>query len=179
MSGSIVETINQLRMILGELADIDLGYPLGENTVRQAAPAATVAAQLNESGLADLQYLREFYCECDGLSMPDVHVGYFVKPLQRVVAFDPSSEPHTVVSTTQSLSVLPIGSTGGGKLFVIDRSNGSVLCLPPGPLHEGQYDGRGVDVTSVANTLPDFLEALIADVEAFIKDEQGYEYIAD
>lgn len=77
------------------------------------------------------------------------------------------------------MPVLSLGSTGGGSLFVTERQGGRVLHLPPGPIHEGRFDGRRTIVRVVAEDISHFFDLVIDDAEAFVRDEQGHLYLAD
>jgi hypothetical protein len=173
---SITQKLLRLAVILDELALIDLGYPPSENTI--SPPRAEAVAILTEAGLSGIDGLSDLYSACDGISMPDVHTGYFIKSLRRVLEYDPSSEPLTIL-LEDVIPILPFGSTGGGSLFVVERQGGRVLYLPPGPLHEGRYDGRQTNVRPVAENISRFLDLLIDDAEAFVRDERGHRYLAD
>jgi hypothetical protein len=155
--------------------NIDFGYPLGENIIRSAEGRKY---SISELGTSCAKWLVPLYSVCDGLSFPDVHVGYFIKPLERVLSFDRSSEPDRVI-LDREIAVVPIGSTGGGALFVVDCEHGSVLLLPPGPLHDGRYDGTRAMIKVVAESVPRFLEALLDDVRAFVKNKIAHAYISD
>lgn len=173
---SIHEQISNLESILRELAAIDFGYPLGDNLV--APPGEQANYALAEAGLDGISGLLDLYSSCNGISMPDVHNGYFIKPLHKLLEYKPASEPRTVLLDAE-LEVIPLGSTGGGDLFVVERKSGRVLLLPPGPLHDGLYDGRQTNVKVVAEGIPQFLDELICDVEAFVHDKQGHRYLSD
>ncbi|HEX4614157.1 MAG TPA: hypothetical protein VH092_38595 [Urbifossiella sp.] len=173
---SIPQQLQRLDSILRELAEIDFGYPLGENTI--APPLSGAAVALSEAGLSRVGGLSDLYSACDGISMPDVHSGYFIKPLRKVLKYDISSEPRAVLLESES-PVLPLGSTGGGSLFVVEQDGGRVLLLPPGPLHEGLYDGRHTNARVVAEDIPHFLGKVIDDAAAFVRDERGHRYLTD
>lgn len=173
---SITRKLRRLAAILDELAVIDFGYPLGENTISPPRPEAI--ALLAEAGLAGVEGLAVLYTACDGISMPDVHTGYFIKPLLRVLNHDPSSEPLTVLLEAE-IPVVPLGSTGGGSLFVAERQGGRILYLPPGPLHGGCYDGRRTNVRVVAEGISHFLDLVIDDAGAFVRGERGHRYLVD
>lgn len=172
----IIQQLRRLDSILRELAAIDFGYPLGENAI--APPPSGAAAALSEAGLAGISGLSDLYSACDGISMPDVHTGYFIKPLRKVLKYDLASEPRTVILQTE-VPVLPLGSTGGGSLFVVEQDDGRVLLLPPGPLHEGRYDGRHTKTRVVAEDIPHFVEKVIDDAAAFVRAEQEHRYLTD
>jgi hypothetical protein len=173
---SIAQKLRRLATILDELAVIDLGYPPGENTISPPRPGAI--ALLDEEGLSGVEGLADLYSACDGISMPDVHTGYFIKPLLGVLKYDPSSEPLTILLETE-ISVVPPGSTGGGGLIVAERQGGRVFHLPPGLLHGGCYDGRQANARVVAEDIPHFLGLVIDDAEAFVRDDRGHRYLAD
>lgn len=81
------EAIDQIRAQLPDLYAIDFGYPLGDNVVRDANrqngfPDAFVSKR-------GANWLASLYLACDGLSLPDVHTGYFLESLERLVSFAP------------------------------------------------------------------------------------------
>lgn len=169
------EAIDQIKARLPDLYSIDFGYPLSENIVRDGdRPNGLPDAFTSKEGS---QWLASLYLACDGLSLPDVHSGYFLKPLAKVVSFDLSSEPNMIVDD-QQIAVLPFGSTGDGSLFVVECESGRVLLLSPGPMRDGRYDGLNGKVRELATTVPQFLEQLFCDVRAFIEDDQQHNYIA-
>lgn len=174
---AIDENIAELRRLGDELMEADFGYPLGSNGV-----APTIATTLLPTVLdrvtdnASKEQLMSFYSQCDGFSFPDVHIGYFVKPSKKLDSFDRSSEPDTLL-LNEPFAVLPIGSTGGGDLFVLDCQAGAVLLLPPGPLHDGQYDATGLEIREVASSIEQFVKRLTADVSAFVKGVE-HRYLA-
>ncbi len=172
---TIESSMQKMKARLSELSKIDVGYPLGENVVREASRSSGLpTAFLSMNGS---KWLCTLYSVCDGLSFPDVHVGYFVKPLERVMSCDRQSEPDTVI-LDREISVLPFGSTGGGSLFVVGCERGDVMLLPPALLSGGRYHGKEGVVIEVAATVPLFFERLLADLTAFVNDEQHHNYIA-
>jgi hypothetical protein len=170
----VVEVIWRLDSVLRDLAAIDVGYPLGENCIFPPKPHA--ASALSGAGLGKVKGLFDLYLACDGINMPDVHNGYFVKPLDKLLKFDPASEPETVLLESR-IPVLSIGSTGGGGLFVVDRESGRVLLLPTGRLCEGCYDGGSSKVEVIAGSIPVFLERLLEDATAFVRDQHDHRYL--
>lgn len=86
---SVIDEIRKLGSLLGELASIDLGYPLGENVILPPHPREVVDHKFHSAGLASLNSLREFYRSCNGVKLPDVHVGYFIYALDRIVVTCP------------------------------------------------------------------------------------------
>lgn len=160
----------QAQQFLEELKGIDFGYPLGTNTFLAPQPSRMVEETLAAVGLRSDAPFVEFYSRCDGLSLPDVHVGYFIKPLAKLLADRPDSEPSELIGPFAG-KVLSLGSTGGGGLFVLHFPEKDVLYLPPGPLHNGVYDGSEGHVKRLAPDFPSFLSLLLADIEAFVKDK--------
>lgn len=70
-------------------------------------------------------------------------------------------------------------STGNGSLFVVEREEGRVLLLPPGPVRKRRYDGKESTFQIVALNVSQFLELLAADFEAFVNDDRGHVYLTD
>lgn len=173
----IKDNIAELRRLRDELMEIDFGYPLGNNEVsppREVELSPVVLSRIACEATKEL--LSSLYAQCDGFSFPDVHVGYFLKPTAKLESYDRSSEPDTLL-LDGAHAVLPLGSTGGGSLFVADGQAGRVLLLPPGPLHDGVYDANGLDVREVSANIEQFIEKLTADVRAFVRDSE-HNYVA-
>ena len=105
-----------------------------------------------------------------------MHVGYFIKSIKRVAFFDRSSEPDRVL-LDHEIPVLSIGWTGGGGLSVVDCELGGVMLLPPAALVDGRYDGTRTKVKIIADSVSRFLDLLLFDLRAFVKNESGHAYI--
>ena len=133
---SWLQAAHRKLLLLGEL---DLGHPLGSNEVFSPQSLECVEETLASVGMRLDPQLTIFYSKCDGLSWPDVHVGYFIQPLRRLSESHGSSMP-TAIRGPIAGKVLTFGSTGGGDLFAIRMSNKDVIFLPPGPVHDGIYD---------------------------------------
>lgn len=173
----IKDSIAELRRLRDELMEIDFGYPLGDNEVASPGEGKVSAAVFDRmANEAARKQLASIYAQCDGFSLPDVHVGYFLKPAAELESYDRDSEPDTLL-LNGARGVLPLGSTGGGDLFVIDGQTGKVLLLPPGPLQDGLYDASGLAVREVAASLEHFIERLLLDVRAFVHDTE-HNYLA-
>ncbi len=80
-----------------------LGYPFGENVVFPPAPLADMEMSLEHAELGDHPALREFYSASNGLSLPDVHVGYFLERVNDLANED-------VIRYTRSWATSPAGS---------------------------------------------------------------------
>lgn len=175
---SIIQQLRRLDSMLGELATIDFGYPLGDNRI--VPPSNGAAAALSQAGLAGIGGLSDLFSACDGIRMPDVHNGYFIYDHERVCLHYTDSDPNCIVlADNRETEVLTIGQDGGGNHLAVDRKRGRVFFLPMGPLHDGRYDGRHTNVRIVAEGIPQLLDKLVEDVAAFVRDEQGHRYLTD
>src|SRR5579863_9897962 len=96
--------VNEVRGLVAELAAQDLTYPIGANEVRAPSPPAAPPALPSQ--------LVALYAACDGLSLPDVHIGYFLDAADRVASARERGEP-TFVADAQ-LPIHVFGSDGGG-----------------------------------------------------------------
>jgi hypothetical protein len=166
----------RLQYLLNQLDTIDLGYPVGENEVSQPLDNITVEERLRHAGAAEFDELREFYAHFDGLSLPDIHIGYFIKSVTQLGDLNLSSEP-VRINGEYSDDILPFGSTGGGGLFVLRKATRDVLHLRPGLLEDGLYDATRGRADLIADSFFEFLDFLLADVQAFIENQTGHRFL--
>jgi hypothetical protein len=158
-----------LRKTLAELTTQRFDYPLGVNEVRSAS-----------SSRADLPHdLTPLYAVCDGVSLPDVHIGYFIDTAVRSSSAADRGEP-TRIDGIHSTAIHVFGSDGGGGRFAVGTTDGTVYYLPSsGAVRDGVFfEGKVMKARRVAGSLLDFLWLLSADVEAFIQGREDHVYIA-
>ncbi len=167
MSNTYADWARDLRVLLTELADLDFGYPLDTNEVIGPQPSPTQVP----AGLEDL------YAVCDGVSMPDVYVGYFLDSAAEVAARPARGEP-THIEGAARIPISVFGTDGGGNRFALGPG-GAIYYLPSsGAVLNGTfYEDHLVKASVKAATLLDFLWLLYGDVKAFIHDEKGHVYI--
>jgi hypothetical protein len=103
------EWVRNVRADLVELAHQDFGYPLGTNEIREPSSAGPTSVP---------SHLGELYDACDGLSAPDVHVGYFIDSSSRVASAAERGEPG-LVAGVRNCPIHVFGSDGGGGRFAI------------------------------------------------------------
>jgi len=166
-------SVNQL---VSRLYEIDFGFPLGENKVAPPQLSRIVEEVFDHPSLRPFGVLWDYYAHCDGFSLPDVHVGYFIKPVSKLIVVDPESEPTEILGPFAG-KVLVIGSTGGGGLFAIRSNVLDVLYLPPGPLHSGVYDGTQTSARVLASDFTSFLDTVKEDLRAFVEDTPKHRFI--
>lgn len=159
-----------LRKLLRESTAQDFGYPLGVNEIHP--PAAETSGL--PGGLCAL------YAVCDGLSLPDVHAGYFIDNADRVKSGASRGEPTTVSEFPQT-HVVVFGSDGGGGRFALEQEAGVVLYLPPGGMVKdcAFIQDPQVHVRRIADSMLEFLYRLRDDVEAFSTQREGHRYLTD
>jgi hypothetical protein len=168
--------IKNVQDLVGRLKGLDFGYPLGINDIFPPQGANVIDKGLKDAGAWDFDELRTFYGNCDGISLPDVHVGYFIKSITKLCVMDTSSEPVKITGEFAG-DVVSFGSTGGGGLFVLSKVSGDVLHLAPGPLDNGIYDGNRGRVKQISGSFFEFLERLNADIQAFVENDAGHRFI--
>ena len=159
---------DSIRALLDELATQDFGYPLGVNEVRPPA------AELNAVP-ADLV---ELYAAFDGMSLPDVHVGYFIDSAHRVASAAQRGEP-TRIHGAYPRSIHVFGSDGGGGRFALDIENGAIYYLPSsGSVRDGVFfEDDVVHVHRIAGSILEFLRLLKADIAAFVRGDEIHKYM--
>jgi hypothetical protein len=169
--------LSRMGDLLAQLRTQDFGYPVGPNVILPPQPESIVQQSLLESGLERASSIRDFYLCCDGLSLPDVHNGYFIKQVTSLPVAEAESEPQELQGPISG-RILVVGSTGGGGLFACHRRTIAVFYLPPGPLHLGVYDSGRAGVRQVAADWDSFLDVLLGDVEAFVTNRQDHRFTA-
>ena len=122
--------------------------------------------------------LRELYGACDGLSAPDVHVGYFIDPASRVASAVQRGEP-VLVAGVRSYPVHVFGSDGGGGRFAVGLEDAAVYYLPSsGAVDERKFiENSASPVRRIAASVDDFLRRLRDDVHAFVQGDDAHEYL--
>ncbi len=168
----------QIEQLLEELAEIDFGYPLGSNELRPARSPDHIQQTLAACGINQHADLFHFYNVCNGLSWPDVHNGYFVDSIESLAAAHSKSYAVNRIRGEEDFEVAPIGSMGGGELFVLRKDNGNLLLLPPGSIVDRIYDNTDAQATTVAPTFTAFTKRLLEDLEAFVHDTDEYSYLS-
>ncbi|CAN5462176.1 hypothetical protein BH10PLA2_BH10PLA2_18740 [soil metagenome] len=172
---NITDWKNDMNSLLTKLKGIDFGYPLDNNEILPRSQARVAKNELDLIDCSNHDELRYFYENCGGVNLPDIHVGYFIKSLEKLVTINPSSEPTRLIGEFAD-NVLSFGSTGGGGLLVLRKLPCDILHLAPGPLHNGTYDSNRGRATKIANSFLAFLEILLSDVRAFVENQRNHHY---
>ena len=163
------ERIETIREALANLASQDFGYPMGVNEVREKS---------NESH-APLPFdLESIYSVFDGVSLPDVHIGYFIDSASRTASAAERGEP-TVVEGKERIAIHVFGSDGGGGRFALGLCDGAIYYLPSsGAVKDGTFiEDYSTPVRQIAASIMDFLDRLKMDIEAFVRDECDHEFM--
>jgi hypothetical protein len=169
--------VSAVKRLIDELYRVELGYPLGTNAIFEPQSRTIVDGTLRSVGLDSVASMTEFYSCCDGISLPDVHVGYFLKSLSQLANARTKSEP-THIAGQLGGNVRTFGSTGGGGLFVIRKAEWDILYLPPGPLRDGVYDNTRPRARILAPSFSVFLDLVLADIAAFVKGIPSHRFAA-
>lgn len=169
--------LDKLQERLQELAQADLAYPPGNNTVHP--PVTVERLSVVASSLHLRQEVVGLYQVCDGLSLPDVHNGYFIHPIDQIQRSSQSGGPMAIDGGPYRGPIVVFGSHGGGGLFAIRAAEGDVLLLEGGAVRHSVYeDDGGRRVVKVADSFEGFLIRLLDDTAAFIEDRRGYRYMS-
>jgi hypothetical protein len=159
---------NLVRELLAELASQQSDYPFGTNELREPSP--------NHADLPG--ELQPLYAVFDGMSLPDVHIGYFIDSAERVASASKRGEP-VVVEGRQSIPIQVFGSDGGGDRFALGTVDGAVYFLPAsGAVRNGKFiEDDVVTVRRISGSVIGFLERLGSDIEAFVHGREGHVYL--
>jgi len=170
MSNDIESWVRSVRATLLEMASQDFGYPIDINEVVERAselPAGVPPA------------LEPLYAVFDGLSLPDVHNGYFIVRASRLVSATKRGEP-TRLEGEPPRRIHVFGYDGGGSRFALDLDDETIYYLhSSGGIEDGVFLADDSEpVSPVAGNVMEFLDRLKADIEAFVRGEQKYPYMA-
>ena len=121
--------------------------------------------------------LRAFYLNCGGLRMADVHNGYFLMELTTIMDASKLELP-TKVSGMYNEAVIPIGSDGGGNLFVLRvGQEKDVLFLQEVGVEDSTADIDDKNCWIVAKSFNGFLERLLLEARAFLRNDSTWKYL--
>lgn len=169
--------ISETHGLLAQLGQLDLGFPQGDNVVRPAPSLEALDLLVAQAYIERSSPLVAFLQECNGLSFPDVHVGYFIHSVEQMLHGFRSGEPRQV-SGNEPLTVLVFGSDGGGGRFALQVQGGcAVFYLPVGAVRDGVFDGKHTAIRRLAPDFPEFLRLLLADLRAFVEDRPAWQYM--
>ena len=171
----VAEIISNIRIELVKLRELDLGYPLGNNSVGAPLEPSLVTAAIGMK--PGSRWLVPLYTACDGISLPDIHIGYFVNPSSRISApidqFDP-----VMVQCDSPYRIISFGTSGGGDHLVLAGDDGRVHLLRPSKINDGKYDGNNGRIETVAEGIDQFLHRILTDITAFVYDYPHHKYLA-
>ncbi len=163
--------------MLNELPKLQLGYPLDDNVIVKPDTSLVARTVLMRRCKVPDESLVGFYEECDGISWPDVHNGYFLRQLNEIAGPLQDGMPASI-SATAKKPILVIGSTGGGSLFAVDCLSSEVLILPLGKVVDGVYEDHSNAISVVSKNVYGFAERLLEDLSAFLKCRRDHQYLA-
>lgn len=158
----------EMDALLDDFGKQEYSYPLGENQLREPP------ADLSEAP----SVLRDLYAECDGFSLPDIHVGYFADSLSRLASASRRGEP-SWVSNRGRAEILVFGSDGGGGRFVVELEMGAILYLPSdGGVRDRVYEEvPQLPVRVLAPNVEAFALLLLADVRAHVMGTENHGFM--
>ena len=168
----------RLQRLIADVQTLDLGYPVGAHTIFPPADKTVLAQFVQKTGLASTHPLVTLYSHCNGIDLPDVHNGYFIHNVERILHGLETGEP-TRLATNLAETMVVFGSDGGGSRFVI-RTQGptEVLYLPLGAVHNAIFEDERTPPTVLAPDFFAFLRRLEADINAFLADRDDWVFMA-
>lgn len=117
---------------------------------------------------------KEFYETCNGVTIADVHGGYFLHSLEIIVRNFNGGEPVRIAGLSAG-DILVFGSDGTGRSFAVYADERQeVIYLKEGRVEISTYYERPGQVEIVADDFCQFLDRLLGDVKAFINDDVNW-----
>ena len=162
MSDTIMELVRKLRELASRVPSVASPFPLGQPTFGEGVGTEELESLRLPEGIPT-DY-REFLLTVGEIVAMDVHAGYhLVSPKLAVAMLCDTSTP----SEIQNVPVLPIGSTGGGTLFVIEcGGTGAVWRWTPFS-----------PPTQLASTFTHFLARLAEDWKHFVDGDDDWAFL--
>jgi len=157
------------------LRDILSTYPF-EPDVHRVGPPSSAAelAVLSERMPWVPQELFALYRRVGLVSLPDITNGYFLHPPDGLIAnlsHEDGSADRIGEPLSEEVDIVVFGSNGGGDLYAVTTTDrGRVYRLQDAAYEAGVYRGSDRGITVVGENLRDFLEKVLAAVEAFADD---------
>jgi hypothetical protein len=119
------------------------------------------------------------YLVLDGLTMPDVHNGYFIDTAARVVDAATRGLPTRIAGDPQR-DVQVFGSDGGGGLFALSTGGEVIYLQSDGVVDGGVFrESENVRARRIAVSVSEFLDLLLCDVRAFVTEKEHHRYLID
>lgn len=162
---------------IAELEKLDLGYPLSGNLLHAPAGETGLKQLSEESLVSESSPLLAMYRQLDGLSLPDVHNGYFIHSVELVLRGLDGGEPRRITGEL-ARPILVFGTDGGGGRFAIGADgDGEILHLGEGQVEDSVFDGADGRSRLISSSLGIFLEQLLEDTEAFIRGDEDWQFL--
>jgi hypothetical protein len=162
----------EMRSLLTELNAVfeqRFCYPPGDNMVADADVGELERIDM----LALPAVLAEFYAEVGQLSIPDVHIGYFIHSLDLMATAVSTRHPTRIEVEMEDHvlkdDVVAFGSDGGGGYFCLSRSIGAIYHLPWGMIDENNvYSGDSLSLRFVTSNFEAFLQRTLTVTKEFL-----------
>ncbi|MBO9613705.1 MAG: hypothetical protein J7619_13475 [Dyadobacter sp.] len=171
----ILTWLNEVEQMLKSISSDFLGYKPTGNCINQTPQFRNVTVGKLPSEM------QVFYGFCDGVDMPDVHVGYFIHSLSWIEKSHLKGEPFRIASYPHEIVVF--GSDGGGGRFALGgETSQEILYLPSsGGIHNGvfRYLSKSEAPYRVAKDWMQFMEVLRSDLRAFLLRDETWKFMID
>jgi hypothetical protein len=176
--GAIDQWLSEVNKLIKRLNAIDFGYPSGGNVIHPPASEELLEALSTKAKVPKTSTLSLFYSRCNGVDLPDVHVGYFIHSIELVIRGIQSGEPLRILQSSGETGIVIFGTDGGGGRFAmkLDES-GEILYLPVGRVIDSTFDGQQTPARFIADDFLTFLERLNSAIAAFIDNDTDWKYL--
>lgn len=171
---------SQMQSALDDFEKVELLYPKNAHVIHPPAKESDLELLRAAVKPAVPLELEQFYRVCDGVSLPDIHNGYSIESARDICKYIAQGEP-TSISDGVQRQVVTFGWNGGGGRFVLCTDGPpDVLYLPDwGGVDDGVFDAGFAPPRLIATSFAGFLARLLEDVQAFVRGDDGWEFMGD
>ncbi|MEU2264477.1 hypothetical protein ABZ557_30370 [Streptomyces sp. NPDC019645] len=149
------------------------GYPPGEHTVGLVPAGESTAAAEASAGRGLPGPLLDYYGHLGAVALPDLDNGIWIDDAASLAAQVEAGDHPTRLTGTVDDTVSVFATDGGGGMYALSHTTGSVYHLTAGALVGSTYDLDEAGYRIAAEDLWSFLEQLHARLTSAVEAQQA------